>query len=112
MPKAMTIILLLCACMSVSASNANLIRDPGAENPVSIEHYPDSDNLTASCPGGFYAPGLGVYNGGCSMVWGIDSAEPRSGDNAVFGGYFGRLHTKADICIPAPCCSERTVTRA
>ncbi len=84
MPKAMTIILLLCACMSVPASNANLIRDPGAENPVPIEHYPDADNLTVRCPGGFYAPGWGVYNGGCSMVWGIDSAEPRSGDNAVF----------------------------
>jgi len=84
MPKAITIIMTLCACLPASAPGANMIRDPGAENPVSIAGYPDADNLTARCPDRFYAPGWGVYNGGCSLAWGIDSAEPHSGSNAVF----------------------------
>lgn len=84
MPKAISIIMTLCAWLPAAAPGANLIRDPGAENPVSIADYPDADNLAARCPDGFYAPGWGVYNGGCSLTWGVTSAEPHSGDHAVF----------------------------
>ncbi len=84
MLKTCTITLILCVCILASAQGANLIREPGAERTISIADYPAADCLTTRCPDKFYAPGWGVYNGGCAMSWGVTAAESRAGDRAVF----------------------------